>query len=182
MAAIDPLASSSAVGTTPAPVNKTAMSSTDFMKVMLQQLAHQDPLNPTDSNQLLSQMSEISQLQSNQDMQTNISSLTLQQSIGAAGNLIGKEVQGLTETGDSALGAVTSVRVANKTVYLQLDNGKTLPMKNVTAITDLDSLNASAATAKPPAAATPAASNDAATQLLQYLQSLAGNNTPSVAA
>jgi flagellar basal-body rod modification protein FlgD len=179
MATTPPITGNS-TATTPAPTNKTTMSSTDFMKVMLTQLSHQDPLNPTDSNQLLTQMSQISQLQSNQDMQTNISSLTLQQSIGAAGNLVGKEVKGLTETGDAAVGAVTSVRVANKTVYLELDNGKTLPMQNVTAITDVDALAAASGTGA--ATGTSSSSSDPASQLLQYLQSLAGNKTPAAAA
>jgi flagellar basal-body rod modification protein FlgD len=161
-----------------ATAGKTAMSSADFMKVMLTQLEHQDPLNPTDSNQLLTQMAQISQLQSNQDMQSNIESLTLQQSIGAAGNLIGKDVNGLTETGDAVTGSVTSVRVSNKTVYLELDNGKALPMKNVMAITDTSALAKAADTDTPASAA----QNNAANQILQYLASLAGNPTPATAA
>ncbi len=150
-----------------------AMSSSDFMKVMLTQLAHQDPINPTDSNQLLTQMSQISQLQSNQDMQTNISSLTLQQSIGAAGNLIGKQVNGIATTGDSVTGNVTSVRVVDKNVYLELDSGQTLPMQNITSIADTSALAQAGTTST--AAGDP--SSTAANQLLQLLQSLGGNTT-----
>src|SRR3954467_12670689 len=97
-----------------------ALSSSDFMNLMIQQLSQQDPLNPTDSNQLLTQMSQISQLQSNADMQTSLSSLTLQQSIGAGGNLIGKSIEGLDTNGTKLNGTVTSVLVQNKNVYLQL--------------------------------------------------------------
>src|ERR1051325_11855800 len=74
-----------------------SMSSGDFLKLMIQQLQQQDPLNPTDSNQLLTQMSQISTLQSNNEMQQSLQSLTLQQSIGSAGNLIGKMIQGIDE-------------------------------------------------------------------------------------
>jgi flagellar basal-body rod modification protein FlgD len=101
---------------------------------MITQLQQQDPLNPSDSNQLLTQMSQISTLQSNTVMADNLKSLTLQQSIGAAGNLIGKSIQGLDEQGDTVTGMVTSVRVENRKVFLELDSSHTLPMENLTNV------------------------------------------------
>ncbi|HVS70111.1 MAG TPA: flagellar hook capping FlgD N-terminal domain-containing protein [Phycisphaerae bacterium] len=166
----------SGIATTPtaAPAttsSATAMSSTDFMKVMLQQLEHQDPLNPTDSNQLLTQLSEISQLQSNTDMQNNIASLTLQQSMGAAGNLIGKQVQGITPSGQATTGTVTKVQITNQQVSLQLDNGASLPMQNVTIIAQ------PTPTATSANGATTTSSQSAAQQLLQLLQGMAGGSS-----
>jgi flagellar basal-body rod modification protein FlgD len=110
------------------------MTGGDFMKVMIAQLQHQDPLDPSKSDQLLTQMSQISQLQSNQAMQTNIEGLTLQQSIGAGGSLIGKTVVGLDETGAQITGVVTSLKVENKQVSLELDTGKALPISSITQI------------------------------------------------
>src|SRR5262245_56575649 len=111
-----------------------SMTSTDFLNLMMKQLQQQDPLNPTDSNQLLTQMSQISTLQSNTEMQQSLAGLTLQQSIGAGGNLIGKMIHGISESGDQVEGTVTSVKVLNKKVYLEMDSGNTLPMENVTDI------------------------------------------------
>ncbi len=111
-----------------------SLTSSDFLKLMFTQLEHQDPLNPTDSNQMLSQISQISTLQSNTAMQTSLQGLTLQQSIGAGGNLIGKSIKGLGSDGSNITGNVTSVQVQNSTVYLGLDSGATLPMSNVTNI------------------------------------------------
>lgn len=145
-----------------------SMSSSDFMKVMITQLENQDPVNPTDSNQLLTQLSQISQLQSNTDMQSNISALTLQQSIGAAGNLIGKQVKGIATTGESVTGSVAGVQVQDHTVYLQLDSGKELPMQNVTTI-------AAQTTAAAGTTPTGAPSSPTAAQLLQYLSGLMGS-------
>jgi flagellar basal-body rod modification protein FlgD len=116
------------------PSGISGMTGADFMKVMIAQLQHQDPLDPSKSDQLLTQMSQISQLQSNQAMQTNIEGLTLQQSIGAGGNLIGKTVVGLDETGAQVTGVVTSIKVENKQVSLELDSGKALPLSSVTQI------------------------------------------------
>jgi flagellar basal-body rod modification protein FlgD len=111
------------------------LSSSDFMNLMIQQLQNQDPLNPTDSNQLLQQISQISTLQANTQLQTSLTGLTLQQSHGAAGNLIGKAVQGIDGNGNQVAGNVTAVQVQNQQVFLTLDSSTTpLPMSNVTNI------------------------------------------------
>src|SRR5215469_2418367 len=87
------------------------LSSSDFMKLMITQLSNQDPLNPTDSNQMLGQISQISTLQSNTQMTQSLSALTLQQSIGAGGNLVGKTVSGVATDGNKVTGTVTGVQV-----------------------------------------------------------------------
>src|SRR6188508_966655 len=94
--------------------NVKSLSSGDFLNLMIQQLSQQDPMNPTDSNQLLTQMAQISTLQSNSDMQSSLASLTLQQSIGAGGNLIGKEIEGLDANGNDIKGTVLNVKVSGK--------------------------------------------------------------------
>jgi len=112
--------------------NLGQMSSGDFLNLMIQQLQQQDPLNPTDSNQLLTQMSQISTLQSNTTMVSSLSGLTLQQSIGAGANLIGKSITGLDDSGNPQTGIVKSVKVVNKQVRLVLGDGTTeLPMGNL---------------------------------------------------
>jgi len=111
------------------------------MNLMITQLLNQDPLSPTDSNQLLQQIAEISTLQSNQSLQTSLSGLTLQQSIGAGGNLIGKLVDGIDASGQQVSGQVIGVRIENQNVLLALQTGDELPMGNVTDIADASILN-----------------------------------------
>src|SRR5665213_1273608 len=138
-----------------------SLSSADFMKLMFTQLEQQDPLNPTDSNQMLSQISQISTLQSNTQMETSLQGLTLQQSIGAGGNLIGKSVKGLAAGGTQVAGNVTSVQVQNNLVYLGLDSGSTLPMSSVTSIS----------TALPATPVTPTSSSTTTPTLSQATES-----------
>jgi len=114
--------------------NVKSLSGSDFLNLMIQQLSQQDPMNPTDSNQLLNQMAQISTLQSNSDMQASLASLTLQQSIGAGGNLIGKRVDGLDVNGNEIHGIVQKVQVSGKQIYLGLDSGLNLPMANILTI------------------------------------------------
>src|SRR6476469_4301956 len=104
----------------------------DFIKMMLTQLQNQDPLEPAKNEQLLAQMSQIGQLESSTELQSSLKSLVLQNNIGAAGNLIGKMVQGLDGTGKAVKGLVNSVRVVDGNVSLELDNGKALAMDHVT--------------------------------------------------
>jgi flagellar basal-body rod modification protein FlgD len=107
----------------------------DFIKMMVTQLQHQDPLEPAKNQELLAQMSQIGQLQSQTQLQEALQGLVLQNSLGAAGNLIGKMVRGLGEDGEQISGLVSSVRVEKNEVFLELDNGKTLKLARVTGIT-----------------------------------------------
>jgi flagellar basal-body rod modification protein FlgD len=106
----------------------------DFIKMMITQLQHQDPLEPAKNQELLAQMSQIGQLQSQTLLQESLQGLVLQQNLGAAGNLIGKVVEGVDDAGEQARGLVTSVRVQDKQVLLELDNGKRLSLGKVTGI------------------------------------------------
>lgn len=138
----------------------SSLTPQDFVQMMVTQLENQDPLNPTNSQDILSQMSEIGQLQSSTQLQTTLSGLALQNQIGAASSLIGKSIQGIDANNNQVSGTVTGVTisqipasqsptgVATTSVTLNLDSGSTLPLQNVTAI-------APAATAAAAAATTP---------------------------
>ncbi len=136
-----------AASSTAAPNNLNSLTPTDFMKLMITQLQQQDPLNPTNSSALLTQMSQISNLQSNQTMVGSLQGLTLQQSIGAGGNLIGKTVQGLNTSGKQVSGIVTSVVVQNQKVSLQLDTGQQVPLSSVEQIAPAPATSAATAAA-----------------------------------
>ena len=110
------------------------LQATDFIKMMITQLQNQDPLQPSSSDQLLAQMSQIGQLQSSTQLQDSLKGLVLQNQIGAAGNLIGRSVEGTNDQDQPVTGIVDSVRVAQDGVYLELHNGQQLAMAKVTKI------------------------------------------------
>ena len=114
--------------------SKMSLKPEDFIKMMITQLQNQDPMEPAKNEQLLAQMSQIGQLQSSTDLQTSLKTMVLQNNIGSAGNLIGKKVNGLDATGAKIDGLVTSVRVENDQVSLDLDNGQSLSLSNVLGI------------------------------------------------
>jgi len=132
-----PISSSSS--TTP-PTSATAaanpynLTPQNFIQLMVTQLQNQDPTQPTSNEDLLQQMSEIGQLESTTQLQTSLTSMTLQTQIGSSGNLIGKSVAGLDDQNNNVQGVVNSISVQNSQVYLNLDSGSSLQMGNVTSI------------------------------------------------
>lgn len=125
-------ASSSASSSSSGGLN--SLNTGDFIKMMLTQLQNQDPLQPESNDQLMSQMSQIGQLQSNSQLQTTLTTFAQQTQIGAASSLMGKKVQGLDANSNPVNGVVTGVQVSTSGVNLNLDSGGILPMSNVTSI------------------------------------------------
>ena len=117
----------------------------DFINMMITQLKNQDPLEPAKNQELLAQMSQIGQLQSQSLLTDSLKSMVLQNNLGAAGNLIGKMVQGKNARGEDVNGLVNSVRVEDGNVMLELDNGKTLQLEKVTEIAQLSESGGEAA-------------------------------------
>ena len=110
------------------------LKSEDFIRMMITQLQHQDPMEPAKNDQLLAQMSQIGQLQASTTLQESLKGLVMQNQIGSAGNLIGKNVQGLDDKNEAVRGVVNSVKVEGEEVFLELDNGKRLALARVTGI------------------------------------------------
>jgi flagellar basal-body rod modification protein FlgD len=122
--------------------NPYNLQPSDFIKLMVTQLQNQDPTQPTSNQDLLAQMSQIGQLESSDQLQTTMQSVTLQTQVGSASALIGKTVTGIDSSNNSVSGVVNSVSVAGGNVSLNLDSGDSLALTGLSSITG----NAGAAT------------------------------------
>jgi flagellar basal-body rod modification protein FlgD len=71
----NPLASGASTGNGPA-TGVGGLTMGDFLTLMTAQLQNQDPLNPTDSNQFLSQLSELSTVEGISQLNTSMTSLS----------------------------------------------------------------------------------------------------------
>jgi flagellar basal-body rod modification protein FlgD len=129
-----PVKDSSGSSTTTNSASK--LKTDDFIKMMMTQLEHQDPLNPTTSDQLMGQMSQIGQLQSTSQLQTTLTGLATQTQIGAASSLMGKQVTGLDANSNPITGVVATVQVTSTGVNLQLQDGSALALTNVSSISE----------------------------------------------
>jgi len=100
-----------------------ALTSEDFLKMLITQLTHQDPTDPMDNREILDQMGTIQSLESNTRLVGAIEDLTLQSRIGAGAGLIGRDVVALSDAGVPVRGLVSSILVGEDDVALALSNG-----------------------------------------------------------
>ena len=114
--------------------NPYSLKPSDFIKLMVTQLQHQDPTQPTSNQDLLAQMSQIGQLESSTQLQTTMASVTMQTQVGSASALIGKNVTGIDSANNSVTGVVNSVSVAGGNVSLNLADGSSLALSGLSSI------------------------------------------------
>lgn len=128
------LASSASSASSKVGNSLSSLKPADFVNMMIKQLQNQDPLNPTNSQDLLAQISQIGQLQSSTQLTTTLQGMTTQNQIASGAALIGKTVSGLDARSNPINGLVNSVSVTSTGINLQLDNGASLPLASVTNI------------------------------------------------
>jgi len=86
-----------------------SLSQQDFLKLLVTQMTSQDPLKPTDSQDLLSQMTQFSTLSANTALQTQIAQMQSLNEFSEAGSLLGKQVTLQVSDTATAQGVVTGV-------------------------------------------------------------------------
>ena len=72
-----------------------------FLKLLVAQLQYQNPDNPVDSTQFLSQTASFEEVQELGSLQTSLSSLVTSQQAGAATSMLGQQVTGTDQSGNS---------------------------------------------------------------------------------
>ena len=111
----------------------SGITSQDFMKLLIAQLQNQDPLQPTDNEQLLNQITSMRELQSNIELESTLKSITVNQQLSSAASLLGQTVTGITDNDVQISGTVEQIFLKNNAVYLGID-GQELPLANVSTI------------------------------------------------
>jgi len=75
----------------------------DYMKLLVTQLQNQDPLEPMDNSQMTAQLTQFSQLQQLEGMNTSFGSVLESVQRGYASSLIGREVSFTVAATDGTL-------------------------------------------------------------------------------
>lgn len=134
-----------AVGTTaeltgasrPSAVNQ--MSSEDFFKLLVAELQQQDPLEPTETADMIGQVSQVRSIEQSQQLIATLEQLTSQQRTVGVSELLGRfveaEVVAADGTRSAIVGVVTGVRFgADGVAVLELDTGGTVRASDVTRV------------------------------------------------
>lgn len=115
-------------------VGFAGLTSETFLKLLIAQLQNQDPTDPLDSDQLLSQISEMRNLQASIELQTALDNLTLSQQLAGSTAFIGKTVTALV--GDEEIevsGVVDRVQMRDGKAFLSVD-GTEIGLSDVVSV------------------------------------------------
>jgi flagellar basal-body rod modification protein FlgD len=134
----DPLTSPTSA---PAATGSNGLGKDAFMTLLVDQIKNQDPLSPSDNTQYLAQLAQFSSLEQMQSLNDNIVGLAVLQQNNAlmsqltqSSALIGQTVTYTDPaTGQSATGAVTSVKIQDNVALLSI-GGEDIPLANVTQV------------------------------------------------
>ena len=90
---------------------KAALGKDDFLKLMLTQMQHQDPLQPMDNQQMVSQMAQFSSLEQMANMNKNFEKSQASAAFMDATRLLGKQVLIADPNAPPESGSLLSVKV-----------------------------------------------------------------------
>jgi flagellar basal-body rod modification protein FlgD len=110
------------------------VNSDTFLKLLISQLENQDPDNPTDPTQFLSETADFEEVQQLSALSTDMTSLVGAQQSSAATSMLGQQVAGTDASGNPVSGIVTGVQLTSSGPVLSVGNDS-VPFSGVTAVT-----------------------------------------------
>ncbi len=131
---VDAATQAAAIAQTAGAKKSQTMDSEVFMKLLVTQLRNQDPSSPMDTNQMISQQTQLATMEqiTNQTTTAN-ENFSLQMRIAAA-NLVGKQVSYTdASTGTAVSGTATAVSYANSVPTVTV-NGKEVDLDVISGI------------------------------------------------
>jgi len=124
--AINSSTASATAATATSPLPTQTLSENDFLNLLTTELSEQDPMNPVDDTQFISEMAQFSTLQATTGMQQNISQL-------GATQLLGDNVTLQNGQGATVSGTVSSISIDSGTPQIVV-NGIPYALSAVTSV------------------------------------------------
>lgn len=131
------------VSTTTSVDSNNAINQEEFIKLFLAQLNFQDPLEPVDNREFLTQMAQFSQLQVAGEQSESLQNLVFLNSSDQGLTLLGKTVNyKANEEANSLSGTVSAVHYsgAGFTVDIKISETLTIPQVSISQITSVTNL------------------------------------------
>ncbi len=111
-----------------------------FLTLLVTEMQNQDPLNPMDNAQMLTQISQIREIGSTNQLTETLTSFATNQQMTMAGSLIGKKVSALDDKAKEVTGVVDKVTIVTdekdktkRTVKVHIGDS-TVDMNNIREI------------------------------------------------
>ena len=113
------------------PLQNVTMS--DFLNLLVTELQNQDPMNPMDDTQILQEVSQIKEIESNQRLSDTLTSMQTQQDLVAASTMLQKTITGLADSGNTVTGQVDKVTVDSSGVKVCVGSD-TISLANISEV------------------------------------------------
>jgi flagellar basal-body rod modification protein FlgD len=117
------------------PLPTQMLSQQDFLNLLVAQMTSQDPLNPMNSQDMLSQMVQFSTLNANTTMQTALGQMQTGQEVTQAEDLMGRQVTVQVDSSTTAQGVVTGVDTSGSAPAI-IVNGQSYDLSQVLSVTN----------------------------------------------
>jgi flagellar basal-body rod modification protein FlgD len=113
---------SSTSGTTPVSNPAAVLGKDDFLKLLVAQLKYQDPLQPSDQSQMMTQMAQFSMVEGINNLNSALGTLQDTSSVSQAVGLIGKQITYTQADGTEATGTASAVATTDGAVTVHVGN------------------------------------------------------------
>ncbi|BCH23135.1 flagellar basal body rod modification protein FlgD [Mesorhizobium sp. L-8-10] len=102
-------------------VAKANVDYQSFLKLLVAEMKHQDPTNPMDATQYVSQLASFSQVEQSVQINSKLENILATSQLSQASSVIGKH---LTSADGAVKGVVAEVRLYSDGIIAVLDTGK----------------------------------------------------------
>jgi flagellar basal-body rod modification protein FlgD len=107
----------------------------EFLKLLITELQNQDPMDPMENSEILQQLSQIREVESNLRLTDTLESLHLGQNLATASSMIGRSIIAVTDEGLLVAGSVDAVSIEDGAPKLSVGE-HVVDLKNVSQIFD----------------------------------------------
>lgn len=95
----------------------SSLGKDDFLKLLVAQLSHQDPLDPMEDREFIAQMASFSELEQMTNLNDTMTNFASGQMLSQYAPLVGKNVEGMDTNGESFSGTIDSIKFVKGKVY-----------------------------------------------------------------
>ena len=110
------------------------MGKDTFMKLLVAQMANQNPMEPTDDKEMIAQMTQFSTLEQITNMATESSKSATASQMSQAVNLLGRTVTYLDTDGNKQTGTVDQVSMVNGAPNLTIGGNDGITTSQITQV------------------------------------------------
>ena len=111
----------------------TTLGKDDFLKLLVTQLQHQDPMNPMDDKDFMGQMAQFSSLEQITNLVTATETMGFSSQVTQSVSLIGHQVGFTREDGTTGQGTASSVAIEDGKILITVGSEQISP-GNITSV------------------------------------------------